>query len=387
MQIIMAAMPIGIYWAAGSIGHGHLAISVGTLVAYTGLQQGLFGPTVSLLGVGITLQSSLALFERVFEYLDLPVEMPQLRRRSHPKRLDVARSVEVRATVRLAGASTMRLNTTEGMSMYVEAADGTRLAYEDYGRGEPIVFVASAMLDADMWEYQIPWFVERGYRCIAFDRRGHGRSDRPSSGYDFDTLSDDLAAVIDHLDLRDITLVGHSTGGAEVAHYMARHGEERVARAVLVSAMLPYLMQADDNPAGIPEESIEGLIAAIRTDRPKWLAGQAQSFFATQRNPHVSPAMVDWMLALCLRPAPWVVPRIQRLALVTDHRSALSAITVPILVVHGALDFSAPIDLTGRRTAQRIAGAVLKEYPSAGHALIASHHEQFNTDVLEFIKG
>jgi pimeloyl-ACP methyl ester carboxylesterase len=135
---------------------------------------------------------------------------------------------------------------------FFETTDGTRLAYEDYGTGAPIVFAASWALDADMWEYQVPFFLDNGYRCVPLDRRGHGRSDRPSGGYDLDTLADDLAELVERLDLSDITLVGHSAGGAEVARYLARHGEERVARVVFASATIPFLKQTADNPDGAP---------------------------------------------------------------------------------------------------------------------------------------
>lgn len=151
--------------------------------------------------------------------------------------------------------------------MFFETHDGTRLAYEEYGTGEPIVFIAGAMLNTDMWEYQIPFFVDRGYRCIAIDRRGHGRSDRPATGYDIDTTTEDLAALLDHLDLRDATLVGHSTGGAEAARYVARHGNARVARVVFLAAILPFMKLTDDNPGGVPEEIAENLFQQIRTDR------------------------------------------------------------------------------------------------------------------------
>ena len=274
--------------------------------------------------------------------------------------------------------------------MFFETSDGTRLAYEDYGQGEPIVFVASAMLSADMWEYQIPFFAERGYRCIALDRRGHGRSDRPSTGYDVETGADDLAALIEHLGLDGVTLVGHSMGGAEAAAYLARHGEAKVRRAAFVSAMLPFLKATEDNPEGIPEVLFDAMIAQIRRDRPKWLSQQAQVFFATHLAGDVndvSPAQVDATLRQCMDTSFWAVLQCQRALFHYDHREALARITVPTLVVHGAADFSAPIDVTGRRTARLIPGAVYKEYPTAGHGLFASHQGQLNDDLLEFLRS
>jgi non-heme chloroperoxidase len=266
-------------------------------------------------------------------------------------------------------------------------ADGTRLAYEDYGIGEPIVFVASWALDADMWEYQIPYFAERGYRCVALDRRGHGRSDRPSTGYDIDTTADDLTALLEHLDLTGVTLVGHSFGGAEVARYLARHGEERVAGVAFVSAVLPFLKQTEDNPDGLPEAALEETIAQFRTDRPKWFARQAQVWYATHLGNEVSPALIDWTLGKCLSASPWATTQLFRSMFHADHRAGLREITVPTLVVHGAADTSAPVALTGRRTAQLVAGCRYVEYPTAGHGLFVTHAEQLNADLLDLLKG
>lgn len=269
--------------------------------------------------------------------------------------------------------------------MYFETHDGTRLAYEDYGQGRPIVFVASSMLCSDMWEYQIPHFVERGYRCIALDRRGHGRSDRPSSGYDLDTGADDLAVLIEHLDLREVTLVGHSMGGAEVVRYLARHGDARIARIALVSAMLPFIRQTDDNPEGVPGAFLDASLAALDADRPKWLARQAQAFFATHLGNDVSPAQIDFTLRQCLATSPWAVRQCQRNVLDFDHRATLPEIGVPAMIVHGAADLSAPVEVTGRRTAKLIPGAVYHEYPTAGHGLFVSHRDRFNADLLAFL--
>jgi pimeloyl-ACP methyl ester carboxylesterase len=268
--------------------------------------------------------------------------------------------------------------------------DGTRLAYEDHdmgaGDGEPIVFVASWVLDADMWEYQIPFFAERGYRCIALDRRGHGRSDRPSTGYDIDTTADDLAALLEHLDLSGVTLVGHSFGGAEVARYLARHGEDRVARVAFVSAVVPFLKQAEDNPDGLPEAALDAVLGQLRTDRPKWFARQAQVWYATHLGNEVSPALIDWTLGKCLSASPWATTQLFRSMFHADHRAGLREITVPSLVVHGAADTSAPVELTGRRTAQLVQGCRYVEYPTAGHGLFVTHAEQLNAELLELLK-
>ncbi|WP_405778196.1 alpha/beta fold hydrolase [Streptomyces sp. NBC_00859] len=271
--------------------------------------------------------------------------------------------------------------------MYFETHDGTRLAYEDYGQGEPVVFVSGAMLNADMWEYQIPYFAERGYRCIAFDRRGHGRSGRPSCGYDTDSTADDLAALLTHLDLTGATLVGHSLGGAEVARYLYRHGAGRVARVVLLAAVLPYLKQSDDNPAGIPEAAFDALTAAVRADRPKWMSQQLQAYFATHLGNQVSPGQAALTLDQCLSASVWATLQCQYAVFHTDNREAVRAIPVPALVLHGGADISAPVEVTGRKTAELLPGCTYQEYPTAGHGIYVSHHGEINAGILEFIKN
>lgn len=269
--------------------------------------------------------------------------------------------------------------------MFFQTHDGTRLAYQDYGQGRPIVFVASWTLGGDVWEYQIPFFVEHGFRCVTLDRRGHGRSDWPSSGYDIDTSADDLAALLEHLDLRDVILVGHSAGGAEIARYLARHGEERIARAAFVSAILPFLKRTGDNPEGVPEALLHATLAAFRADRPKWFARQAQVWFATHLN-EVSPAMVEYTIDKCLATSPWAAAKLFESAFHEDHRAGLRAITIPTLVIHGTADSSAMIAITGRRTAELIPGTIFKEYPTASHGLYFTHQDQLNADLLDFAK-
>ena len=156
---------------------------------------------------------------------------------------------------------------TDGMP-YLNTTDGTALFFRDWGSGDPVVFVHGWGLNSDMWEYQLPALVDRSLRCVAYDRRGCGRSDQPGDGYDFDTLGDDLGAVMDHLDLRGATLVSHSMGSAEVARYLTRHGTDRVARVALVSPTLPYLQRDDTNPEGVDPAAFEAILAALRADRP-----------------------------------------------------------------------------------------------------------------------
>ena len=273
----------------------------------------------------------------------------------------------------------------DGMPNF-HSTDGTRLAYEEYGEGAPVVFIASWALHADMWEYQIPYFAERGYRCVALDRRGHGRSDRPSGGYDLDTLTDDIAALLDHLDLRGVTLAGHSFGGVEVAHFLGRHGTQRVARVAYVASMLPCLTRTDDNPEGVPGEYGEASVAALRADRPRWFADRAQGFFATHLGNDASPALIEETMRQCLSASPWALVAVQRTMWAADERATLRAARVPTLVVHGTADQSALIDVTGRRLPALVPGCVYLEYPAAGHGLYATHRDTLNADLLEFLK-
>ncbi|MEV0071218.1 alpha/beta hydrolase [Amycolatopsis sp. NPDC050768] len=270
---------------------------------------------------------------------------------------------------------------------FFDVGDGTRLSYEDYGAGAPMVFVSSWVLNAGMWEYQVPFFVEQGFRCVLLDRRGHGRSDRPSSGYDADTGADDLAALIEHLDLRGITLVAHSAGGGEAARYLSRHGEERVSRVAFLASTLPYLKLTEDNPEGIPEALNEATLAQLRKDRPKWFADRAQGYFATHLGNDVSPALIEHEIRRCLSPSPFATAAMFNSNFHTDFRPDLRHITIPTLVVHGVADQSAPIDVTGRRTRKLVPHAVYREYPTAGHGLYVTHAEQLNADILEFIKS
>lgn len=269
----------------------------------------------------------------------------------------------------------------------VTATDGTRLAYEEYGVGAPIVFIAGWSLSADMWEHQVPRFVAEGYRCVMLDRRGHARSERPSGGYDLDTLSDDIHTLLTELDLRDVTIVGHSFGGVEVAHYLARHGSDRIARAVLLAACLPSLKRSAANPEGVPPEAVELTMAELRADRPKWLSKSAQAYFATHLFNDVSPALIDDTIRQCLNVAPMAAFAVQEACLNAAHEDTLPNIDVPVLVLHGAADTSAPVHFTGRRTAAAIPGCVYHEYPTAGHGLYVTHADAVNTDILDFVKA
>lgn len=274
---------------------------------------------------------------------------------------------------------------------YFETSDHTSLYYRDWGSGSPVVFVNSIVLSGAMWEYQAVPFSEQGLRCITYDRRGHGRSDDPGRGYDMDTLADDLAQLIRHLDLQGVTLVGQSMGCAEVARYLARHGTGRIARVALIGTVTPYSLRTEDNPEGAPREVLDTHIAAQLNDRPHYngLAGAVRYFGLGSTWPQeelVSTEMKEWLTGLILETSPKANIECYRSFWQTDFRPDMAAFTVPTLIIHGANDQNAPL-LCAQRTARAIEGSQLKIYEGAAHGLFITHKERLNKDLLDFIRG
>jgi non-heme chloroperoxidase len=265
---------------------------------------------------------------------------------------------------------------------YAETDDRTRLFYIDWGSGKPVVFAHAWGLNSDMWNYQLPAFIASGLRCVAFDRRGHGRSDRPGRGYDYDTFADDLAALIEQLDLRDVTLVGHSAGSGEVVRYLARHGDGRVERVVLLAPITPLIAKTEDNPDGLDPSILAANATALMADVPGWRAENAPPFFGATP---VSPGLVDWVTRQIVDTPLKILLETAAAYTTTDFRPDVASLRVPTLIVHGDLDASAPIDLTGRRTAALIPGSRLLVYEGSGHGLYAADHARLNPDVLAFI--
>lgn len=272
---------------------------------------------------------------------------------------------------------------------FVQTADRTSLFYDDWGVGEPVVLAHGWALNGAMWEYQTTYLAGRGLRCVAYDRRGCGRSDRPGRGYDYDTLADDLATLLEALDLRAVTLVGHSMGAGEVARYLSRHGAGRVARAALVAPTTPFLLRTPDNPDGIDRDVFEGMAAALAEDRPRFMAERAPGFFGTRPDggPAVSPEMTAWAVGLALQASPKATIDTIRTFAETDLRPDMRAFAVPTLVVHGDADQAAPPDLCGRRTAAAIPGSRLEIYEGAPHGLQVTHKDRLNRDLLAFVRG
>jgi non-heme chloroperoxidase len=265
---------------------------------------------------------------------------------------------------------------------FIVTRDGANLFYKDWGNGKPVVFVHSWALDSDMWQYQMIHLAGRGLRCVAYDNRGHGRSSDPGQGYDYDTLADDLAAALDRLNLRDVSLVSHSMGCGVVVRYLSRHGSGRIARAALVAPTTPFLLKTEDNPDGLDKGIFEPLRAMWSRDFPKWLADNAGPFF----RPETSPEMIQWGLKMGMRASLKAVIDCNRAVTETDFRAELPKITTPALIIHGDKDVSAPLELTGRKTAQLIPGSRLKVYEGAPHGLFITHMDRLNRDLHDFIK-
>jgi pimeloyl-ACP methyl ester carboxylesterase len=267
---------------------------------------------------------------------------------------------------------------------YIKTAEQFSLFYTDYPGEEPVVFAHAWALNGDMWSYQLTDLMTAGFRCITYDRRGHGRSDRPPTGYDIDTLADDLAAVIEGLDLYDITLIGHSMGTAEVVRYLTRHGAGRIARVVLSGTVTPMLLQGPDNPDGIPDDAVAQVRSIMLRDIGDWMeiSGKAEYFYGEHR---VSQQLKDWTLnTIAAVPLP-ILTQTSDAFVRADFRSELTELTVPTLVIHGTADASMPIDLTARKTASLIPDCHLVTIDGAGHGLYLSESPRYNAALLEFL--
>lgn len=271
---------------------------------------------------------------------------------------------------------------------YIKTKDNVDLFYTDGGTGKPIVFVASAWLSSKMWELQIPYFVNEGYRCIAYDRRGHGRSDQTWDGYDYDTLAEDLTSVLETLDLRGVILVGHSAGCGEIARYLTRYGSDRVERIVLAGGTTPFPMKTPDNPIAVDYELMEADLAIRTADRAKWFADNANGFFGIGLpGISVSPEKVQFMIQQCLECSARATFAFFLTGFTSDLRKDLQVIDVPVLVIHGTHDMQAPFPLCGQRTAELLPQAELIVYENAAHGLFITHADRFNADVLAFAKN
>lgn len=273
------------------------------------------------------------------------------------------------------------------MSTFI-TRDGTELYYKDWGSGQPVVFSHGWPLSADSWESQMLFLADHGYRVIAHDRRGHGRSSQPWDGNDMDTYADDLAQLIERLDLQDAVLLGFSTGGGEVARYIGRHGTGRLAKAGLISAVPPLMLKTEANPGGLPLEVFDGIRAGAVADRSQLYKDIASGpFFGFNRpGAKVSQGMIDSFWLQGMQAGHKNAYDCIKAFSETDFTEDLKRFDIPTLVVHGDDDQIVPIDAAGRASAKLIANARLLVYPGAPHGLTDTHKERLNHDLLTFIQ-
>jgi non-heme chloroperoxidase len=256
--------------------------------------------------------------------------------------------------------------------------------YKDWGSGQPVVFCHGWPLSADAFDDQMFFLASKGYRCIGADRRGHGRSDQTWDGNDMDTYADDLSELIESLDLRDVIIVGHSTGGGVVTRYIGRHGTDRIAKAVLISAVPPTLLKTDANPGGLPMEVFDGLREGIRADRAQFWKEFSKSFYNTDTDSVSEGVLESFWLQCTLTGFPGSYLGIKAFS-ETDLTEDLKKFDVPTLVMHGEKDRIVPIDNTARLSSKIVRDAVLKVYPGFSHGMCQTQKDVINADLLEFI--
>jgi non-heme chloroperoxidase len=266
--------------------------------------------------------------------------------------------------------------------------DGVEFYYKDWGKGQPIVFSHGWPLSADDWDGQMLFFGQKGFRVIAHDRRGHGRSTQTWDGNDMDTYADDLAQLFDHLNLRDAVMIGHSTGGGEVARYIGRHGSKRVAKAILISAVPPLMVKTERNPLGAPISLFDGLRASLAANRPQFYKDITLPFYGYNRpGAKISEGIRGhWWLQGMLGGVKAHYDCIKAFS-ETDFTEDLKKMDIPTLVLHGEDDQIVPIDAAGRSSAKILKNATLKTYPGFPHGMPTTHADQINADILAFVKG
>lgn len=261
------------------------------------------------------------------------------------------------------------------------------LYYEDWGQGQPVVLIHGWPLSHEMWEYQINDLVEAGFRVITYDRRGFGQSSKPHYGYDYDTLTDDLKALLDNLNLHDVTLVGFSMGGGEVVRYFSRHGGERVSSVVLISSVTPSMLQTEENPDGVKESVFTDMMTSMKKDRISFLEDFGKQFYGvTVVNKPISTALLEYNKMLCALASPRATQECAKSFAYTDFRDDMAAVNVPTLIIHGDDDKIVPIEPTGDKSSKLIADSIYIRYEDAPHGLFYTEREKLNNDLIRFIK-
>ena len=291
-------------------------------------------------------------------------------------------------TQRTTGTAVGSSERPEGSASFVTTEDGIQIYYKDWGEGPVVMFSHGWPLNADAWDGQMLFLAQNGFRAVAHDRRGHGRSTQASARNDMDGYADDLAAVIEALDLKDATLVGHSTGGGEVARYIGRHGTKRVAKAVLIAAVPPLMLKTPANPEGLPLDLFDSLRSGLAKDRSQFYNDFALMFYGANRpGAKVSPGTLEqfwlWSMQAGLKNAYDCIKAFSE----TDFTEDLKKFDVPTLVMHGEDDQVVPVKDSARKSAQLIKGATEIYYPGLPHGLTATHADLVNRDLLEFLRS
>lgn len=281
------------------------------------------------------------------------------------------------------GASAPVAAALQARPPFVTAGDGTKLFVQDWGNGPPVLLLTAWTFDGSTWGSQIEALTAKGFRCVAPDRRGHGRSEMPSSGYDLESLTDDVASVIEARDLRDLTLVGFSMGSVEAVNYPRRYGSDRIARLVLVAPTTPFLVKTEDNPDAVPKTMIEADIAAVARDFAKWIAANEAPFFMPE-TPEITRTWIRQMMLSVPLP---IALACRKAIVFADLRAAAAKIDRPTLILQGDKDASAPLPLTGAKTAELIKGSKLTVYEGAPHPLPLTHSERLIADMLAFMSS
>ena len=265
-------------------------------------------------------------------------------------------------------------------------SESINIYYEDSGKGKPVVFIHGWPLSGSMWEYQVTQLPQQGLRCITYDRRGFGKSDRPFTGYDYDTMAGDLKALLDELNLEDVTLVGFSMGGGEIAKYFSLFGGARVGKVVLVSAVVPYMLKTDSNPNGVPQEEFDKMAKGMIDDRPAFFESFNKDFFGVSMTNHpVSKAFLENGLTKVMDASPIATLECAKAFSSTDFRQDVPKINVPTLIIHGDEDKTVPIEATGKESFRLIEGSLLNIYKGAPHGLWFTEKEKLNQDLVDFI--
>ena len=271
---------------------------------------------------------------------------------------------------------------------YITAKDGTEIFYRDLGEGTPVVLIHGWPLSGDMWDRQANFLVAHGLRVIDYDRRGFGRSGQTWKGYDYDSLASDLNDVLERLDVRGATLVGFSMGGGEVVRYLSRYGTARVHKAVLVSAVTPYLLKTDDNPDGVDAKIFAEIEQNILKDRPAFLNEFGPKFYGrTIVNHTVSDPDLQWTQSMALTGSTHSTLATAKAWSTTDFRQEMKGLTIPFLLIHGTSDHTVPIDVSGRRSVKLLPNARLTEYEGEPHGLFLTAADRLNKELLQFIGG